>query len=190
MKIKYLGHACFKVTSNDYSIIIDPYVGINGFDDINDSANEVICSHGHADHAYVDGIRIIEGNSPFINEKIACFHDDANGSKRGKNDINILTCEDKRIVHLGDLGHMLDKEALDKLKGCDVLMIPVGGFYTIDGNEAVKLIEEINPKYVIPMHYKDGDLNMDVIADINEFLTIYHKDNLLLVRGYNKEIEL
>lgn len=190
MKVRYLGHACFKVTSSHYSIIIDPYKDVNGFNDINNTANEVLCSHGHTDHAFTDGVELLKGHSPFTVEKIECFHDEVMGTKRGKNMIHVLTAENKKVVHLGDLGHLLDEETINKLKDCYILMVPVGGFYTIGPKEAIKIIEDLNPKYVIPMHYKDEDLGLGALADIKEFLSLYTKDNLLLVRGYEKEIEL
>lgn len=192
MKIEYYGHACFSLTCDNYTIVLDPYKGVEGFEDINLEANEVICSHSHFDHAYIDGVKIVEGISPFKNEKISVFHDDANGTKRGLNDINILKAQDKVVVHLGDLGHLLNKEVIDKIKNCDVLMIPVGGFYTIGIAEALKIIEDVNPKYIIPMHYKDIDKGLSVLESIDEFVkkADKYKDKLLLVKGYFKEIDI
>lgn len=193
MLIKYLGHACFKVTANDYSIILDPYKGVNGFDDINEQANEVICSHGHFDHCYVEGVKIIErNNSPFKIKKLSCFHDDAKGSLRGENTITILEAEGKRIAHFGDLGHDLDETLRKELSNLDAIMIPAGGHYTIGPKEAVKIIKDIKPKYIIPMHYKDGNKGLEVIKELDEFTSLIPelKDSILLLKGYYKEIEL
>ena len=193
MKIKYHGHACFSVTSEDYTIVLDPYSGVNGFENVDLVANEVICSHMHGDHSYTEGVKLIAGEiSPFIINKIPSFHDDAHGEKRGLNDINILMAEGKRVVHLGDLGHILDDKVIDGLKGVDCLMIPVGGFFTIDKDVALELIKKIEPKYIIPMHYRDGNLNFDKIDDINDFLEIVkeYEDRMLLVRGYEEEVEI
>lgn len=189
MKIKYHGHACFSITCNDYTIVLDPYKDVEGFIDVDLEANELICSHLHMDHAYVDGVKIIpKDNSPFINEKIHVYHDECKGEKRGKNDINILLAENKKLVHLGDLGHELDEDSISKLANTDILMIPIGGFYTIDHKQAINIINRINPKQVIPMHYKDGNKGLPVLGSVDEFVNAYQKDNLVLVKGYNQEI--
>ena len=192
MKIKYLGHSCFVVTSNNYAIVLDPFKDVRGFNDVELTANEVICSHSHFDHAYTEKINLIKADSPFNNYKLSAYHDECKGSKRGLNDINILCAENKKLVHLGDLGHELDDNYLKELKDVDVLMIPIGGTYTINDNQALKIINDINPKYIIPMHYKDGNKGLEVLAEINEFLikAKEYQDRLLLVRGYQEEIEI
>lgn len=189
MKIKYHGHSCFSIISNDYTIVIDPYCGVAGFNDINLCANEVICSHEHKDHSYIDGVKIVPSNSPFKVSKISCFHDEVGGSKRGTNTITILEAENKKVVHLGDLGHLLNEDIINKINNCDVLMIPVGGFFTIDAASAIRIIEKVNPKNVIPMHYRDNDKGYDVLQTIDEFLELYNKP-CLLVKGYEKQIEI
>lgn len=193
MKITYHGHACFTVETDGYNVVIDPYEGVRGFKDINLEANAVICSHGHHDHNFVDGVKISDAKSKFEISTISCFHDDSKGSKRGTNNINILTAEGKSVVHMGDLGHMLSDADIEKLQGCDVLMIPVGGFYTIGPSDAVQLIKQINPKLVIPMHYKDGVYGLEQIASIDEFLQIADEDiksKLALVHGYGQNLEI
>lgn len=192
INITYLGHACFKVESNDYSIILDPYKGVKGFNDIEGTYNEVICSHSHFDHAYTEKLNIVKKESPFKIENISSFHDDSKGSQRGVNNITIITIDNNKIVHLGDLGHLLDKDSLSKLKDTTVLLIPIGGTYTIDSDTALKLINDINPRYVVPMHYKDGDKGLEVLEDIESFIKKSEsiKDKLRLVKGYNKTFEL
>lgn len=193
MKIKYYGHACFSITCDNYTIVIDPYTNVNGYDELEIEANEVICSHSHLDHAYVDAVKINKNdNNPFTNTKINVYHDDTNGSKRGLNDINVLCAQGKIVVHMGDLGHMLDDDIINKIYECDVLMIPVGGYFTIDYSVAIELIKKINPKHIIPMHYRDGDKGYDVLDTIDTFLdnAKEYQDKMLLVRGYGKEIEL
>ena len=192
MKVKYLGHSCFVVNDNDYSIVLDPYKGVRGFKDINLEANEVICSHSHFDHAYTDEIKLINKESPFKVSRIKVFHDDKKGTLRGENYITVLESNGKRIVHLGDLGHMLDKDIIDELIEVDVLMIPVGGFYTIGPDIANRIVEEMKPKYIIPMHYKDGDKGLDVLKTVEDFINIYkgNKESLKLVKGYDKEIDI
>ena len=193
MKIKYHGHSCFSVISDNYTIVLDPYKEVEGYDTLSLTGNEVICSHGHSDHGYKDAVKIIENtNNPFTVETIHVFHDDTNGSQRGLNDINVLCAENKKVVHMGDLGHMLDEDIINSLKHCDVLMIPVGGFYTIDHKQALELIKQIEPKYIIPMHYRDGKHGFDVLESIDDFINDgkQYEDKLLLVKAYEKEIEL
>lgn len=193
MKIKYHGHACFEITSDNYSIVLDPYKGVNGFDDINLTANQVICSHEHFDHCYVEGVKIIESNiNPFLIKTLNCFHDNDKGKQRGNNRITILSAEGKRIAHFGDLGHDLDDELRNELLNLDAIMIPVGGYYTIGPKEVYKIIKDIKPRYVIPMHYKDGNKGLEVIKELDEFISLAPdlKDSCLLLKGYKQEIEL
>ena len=187
IKLTYLGHACFKVESDDYSIILDPYKGVNGFKDAEGECNEVLCSHSHFDHAYTDKIKIIKKDSPFKVTTIESYHDDTKGSKRGLNTITVIEKDNKKIVHLGDLGHTLDSETLEFLKDTTVLLIPIGGTYTIDSSTAIDIINTINPKYIVPMHYKDKDKGLEVLEDIDIFLNkaSSFKNKLKLVRGYN-----
>lgn len=192
MQIKYHGHSCFSVTSNNYVIVLDPYKGVNGFKDINLSANEIICSHSHFDHAYVDEIKITKKDSPFIVKTIKSFHDNMNGQQRGENNITVLNVEGKTIAHLGDLGHLLDEKTINELKNIDVLMIPIGGFYTINSDEALSIINSIDPKYIIPMHYRDGNKGLDVLESIDDFVNKANtiKNKLLLVKGYEESIDI
>ena len=187
INLTYLGHACFKVESDNYSIILDPYKGVKGFEDIEGDCNEVLCSHDHFDHAYVDKLNITKKKSPFDLKTIESYHDDSRGTKRGHNTITVISKDNKKIVHLGDLGHTLDRETLEFLKYTTVLLIPIGGTYTIDSDTAIKVINDINPKYIVPMHYKDKDKGLEVLEDIDIFLNkaSSFKDKLKLVRGYN-----
>ena len=189
MIIKYHGHSCFSVISNGYTVVLDPYCGINGLDDVALEANEVITSHDHKDHAFIEGVTITKDVSPFEVKRILTYHDDVKGSKRGVNYITILMAENKRIVHLGDLGHLLDENVINEIKECDVLMIPVGGFFTIDASQAIKIIDDVNPKNVIPMHYRDGNIGYDVLGTIDDFIKLYNKP-CLLVRGYEEKAEI
>ena len=190
MKITYNGHACFTVESDGYSIVLDPYKGVRGFGDIDLEANEVLCSHSHFDHAYVDGVKITDGGkSPFTVEFIETFHDDENGAKRGKNRITILSAEGKKVAHLGDLGHLLSDKQAAKLKDLDLIMIPVGGFFTIDADQAAGIIRALDPKYIVPMHYRDEDKGLEVVGTAEDFiekLTDDERKKLLLVKAYGE----
>ena len=99
---------------------------------------------------------------------IETYHDHHQGSHRGKNTIHIVDFEDLKVVHMGDIGCMMDD--VSKLKNCDVLMIPIGGYYTIDTKEALKYIERIKPRIVIPMHYRSHEFGYDVLSTNEEFI--------------------
>lgn len=173
--LTWLGHACFKLLKDDYSIVIDPYTGVMGYSEFETTANEVVCSHGHGDHSFTEAVHIIEADvkSPFKITEIETFHDDESGAKRGINIIRLFeTVDGLRIAHFGDLGHMPDNKALDKLKSCDAIMIPVGGYFTIDSQTAKAIIDIIKPRIVIPMHYRYGTLGFPVLAELNEFLEL------------------
>lgn len=173
MDIKYVGHACFKVTEGDFSIVIDPYAdgSVPGLKDMSETANLVICSHGHMDHHGIDNVKISEVriDTPFEMEGIRTYHDDKEGALRGPNEITILKAEGKKIVHMGDIGCMLPDEDIDKIRGCDVLLIPVGGFFTIDGRQAAEYIKTIAPKVAVPMHYRGDSFGYGEIGTLEEF---------------------
>lgn len=174
MKIEWLGHACFLIeTKNGVKIITDPYKpgsfqGAVGYSDIDVNADIVTVSHRHFDHDYtqavpsaqvVDKVGRFEVRGIEI-EGIGSFHDEEEGAKRGENIIFILNAEGMRIGHLGDLGHI--PLNLEKIKNLDVLLIPVGGTFTIDADQATQLIELIKPRIVIPMHFKTEKLGFDI----------------------------
>ena len=190
MKITYNGHACFTVESEGYEAVLDPFEGVRGFENTDLEADCVLCSHGHHDHAYTDGVKIREGKvSPFKVYFIECFHDDAEGAKRGKNRITVMEAEGKKVAHFGDLGHLLDEEQLGKLKGLDAAMIPVGGFFTIDAKQAAETVRNICPAHIIPMHYRDGDRGLEPVGTVEEFIDLLTEDEkkkLLLVKGYGE----
>lgn len=182
MKVKWYGHSAFKLEVQGLRIIIDPYesgaYGGLSYGKIEDEADIVLTSHDHADHGYTkdikgkfevikkEGERQIKG----VNIKaIPSYHDSKKGKERGNNLIFVIEAEGLRIAHMGDLGHVLDEELAKKIGTVDVLFIPVGGFYTIDAKEADKVVEQIDPKIVIPMHYKTEKCNFP-ISSVDEFL--------------------
>ena len=116
MKLTWLGHSCFAVESGGYRVVLDPYY-VESYPPLHTSANEVLCSHHHRDHDYVDAVELTpRGGSPFTVETVQAFHDDQGGALRGTNTIHILAAEGLRVVHLGDLGHELSEEQLAPLR--------------------------------------------------------------------------
>lgn len=174
MKLTWLGHACFLLESGGCRVILDPCKGVPGVRNTAGEADAVYCSHGHFDHCYTDELSIRENApSPFTASEIASFHDDANGTKRGENTIRALTAEGITVVHLGDLGHPLSEEQVAEIGKCDVLLIPVGGTYTLDICAAKQVAQQVNPRVIVPMHYRRGEMGFEVLQTVEEFTAQY-----------------
>lgn len=177
MKITYIGHACFLIEDNaGHTLVTDPYKSgyVPGLADHNVTADEVICSHGHGDHNDSEGVRkpFETWDGRFDIKTVHTFHDDVGGAARGRNDISIINVDGLRIVHMGDIGCELTESQLDDLRNCDVLMIPVGGFFTIDARQACEMTMKIDPKVVIPMHFRGKTFGYDEISTNEEFIQL------------------
>lgn len=182
MIITWQGHSCFKIQDkigpDGITLVTDPFNKEIGLKVPNFEADIVTVSHDHDDHNNVGALR---GNPFVINcageydfkgvlvEGIDSYHDESKGEKRGINVIYRFEVEDVSIVHLGDLGNSLDNTQLEKLAGTDILLIPVGGKYTLDAKKAVEVISQIEPRIVIPMHYKTEGVKID-IDPIDKFI--------------------
>ena len=173
--IKWLGHSCYRLESDGYSIVVDPYKfgSVPGLSRLSVRANEVYCSHGHDDHGYRQAVQLAPKEGlPFTVTKLDSFHDEVQGAKRGPNTIHIFEAHGIRVAHLGDLGCALTREQQQLLTGVDALLIPVGGYYTIDAKAAWELIQLLNPVVAIPMHYRTDRLGYDVIDRLEVFLDL------------------
>lgn len=171
MKITYLGHSCFAVEEDGYRIIFDPYKNgsVPGCTDLDEEADLVICSHGHDDHNAKDLIRKRPPvPCPFRVTTIHSLHDDHGGKLRGTNDITMVRGK-LTAVHMGDIGCDLTDDQYALLKGADVLMIPVGGFFTIDAAAARKMADRIGARVTIPMHYRGKGFGYPVIGKVEKF---------------------
>jgi len=174
MKIKWLGHACFLLTSDSgLKIVTDPYEA--GFRDIinygpvNEAADIVTISHGHGDHNHTADLKgtpeIVQGAGSHKVKEIeftgtACYHDRVSGQERGDNTIFCFSVDNVRVCHLGDLGHPLEDSAVGSLGKVDVLLVPTGGpMATIELEEAAALWEKLQPAVVIPMHFRNEKCN-------------------------------
>ena len=171
MKIEYLGHACFRL---DDQLVIDPYKdgSVPGLENLRTSAVKVICTHEHADHSGRECVEITPGECEFRIEEVPSFHDDQEGALRGPNTIFVVAKDDEKLVHLGDLGHFPNEEQLKKIADADYLLIPVGGYYTIDAEIAAKICEAANPKIIIPMHYRTSTSGYPELATVDEFMKL------------------
>ena len=172
VNITYLGHACFILESAGSRIVLDPYAdgSVPGLGNIRTEANAVYCSHGHGDHNAIGKVELTGRAPKYGKKQISTFHDEKNGTLRGKNLVTVIDAEGLRIVHLGDLGHELSPEQLSELGRVDVLMVPVGGHFTIDGKTAAKVSKAIGAKTIVPMHYRGEGFGYGVIGTVDEFL--------------------
>jgi L-ascorbate metabolism protein UlaG (beta-lactamase superfamily) len=191
-KIYWAGQSCFQIevsNSRDHSadIVIDPYDEATGLKLPNLSADIVLVTHNHHDHNNVKGVKgepfVIEGPGEYevkdvFIRGIPSFHDDEDGKKKGQNTIYVIEAEDMRFCHLGDIGQkQLTDEQLEKIDAVDVLMIPVGGEYTIDSQGAQRIIAQIEPRIIIPMHYSLPKLKMD-LDEVSKFLKTMGKPSI------------
>jgi len=194
MKITYLAHASFLIeTESRVKIITDPYDSSVGYTVFELSADVVLTSHKHFDHAYTKSLKgdyVLVDKEGEFNVKgvkikgIKTFHDKEKGQKRGENIVFVI--EDKfSVAHLGDLGHELAETELEKMGRVDILLIPVGGVYTINAKEALNVAKAINPKIIIPMHYKTEKLKFD-LGKVEEFTK--HFEDVEVLR--TSEIEI
>ncbi len=184
MKIKWNGHASFTITAADGTVLVtDPY-DPNGYDgalqyaEVKDRADGAVISHDHADHNYAEGLAgdplVIRGSDSVKGieiEGIETFHDESKGSERGKNVVFILNIDGMKTCFCGDLGHQLSDEQVAAAGKIDILLVPIGGFFTLDAEGAAQLVQTLKPKIVIPMHYKTSKCGFP-ISDAEPFLSL------------------
>ena len=178
MKITWLGHAAFLVETGGVSIVTDPYDESVGYGPITQPVDIATVSHDHGDHNYVKGLAgspvTIKG--PGVHEArgvtfrgIATYHDDSHGSQRGANTIFVMEIENLSLCHAGDLGHLLSADQVAEIGKVDILLLPVGGTYTTDARQATRVVEDLDPRLVIPMHFKTDVLDFP-ITGVEPFL--------------------
>lgn len=186
MKITWLGHSSFLVESKDGTrIVTDPfeagsYDGAVGYSPIDTHADVVTVSHEHADHNAVD---TVSGGPEVVRDPeertvrgipirgISAFHDESKGQERGRINIYVMEVDGVKVGHLGDLGHLLSADDVAALGSVDVLLTPVGGYYTIGPEEAKRTAEALGAKIIIPMHYKTDVLGFP-IQPVDDFLKL------------------
>jgi L-ascorbate metabolism protein UlaG (beta-lactamase superfamily) len=182
MKIKWNGHASFTITADNGTVIVtdpynpDEYKDELTYDIVRDRADGALVSHEHPDHSYVAGLsgspKVLRGSGEIkgiIVAGIKTFHDEAGGSKRGKNMVFRFTVDGIIICFLGDLGHILSEDQIKAIGAVDILLVPVGGAYTLDAAMAAELIALIKPRAAIPMHFRTIKC-LFPIAGVDEFL--------------------
>jgi L-ascorbate metabolism protein UlaG (beta-lactamase superfamily) len=184
MRITWYGHSAFLVEAEDGTrLILDPYRsgGYGGalrYGPIAEPADAVVASHTHDDHGAVDTIPgrpqvLIEPTSAAVGtvtiRGVPADHDAVGGAERGHETILVLEDAGLRLVHLGDLGHELDQTLVDRIGRTDVLLVPVGGYFTIDATTAARVVDSLAPRIVVPMHYKTDKVDFP-IASVEDFL--------------------
>ena len=195
------GHSCFELQGKSVTIVTDPFKGI-GIPEPKAAADIVLVSHSHRDHNNVKPVLGSNGQvlENFVGSKevkgvtvkgVAAFHDNAMGSRRGKNSIYAFDLDGIQFCHLGDLGHELPSSTVDDLGKVDVLFVPVGGFYTIGPETATKVCDQLKPKMILPMHYRMPGLRARLmfgfLKTVDDFLK--GKNNVERIKGASVNID-
>ena len=178
MTISWFGQSCFRIEAKEGSILTDPFSKEIGLKPPRIKDDVVTVSHQHYDHNNIADANqeafIIQNPGEYEKQGIAIrgiasFHDDKQGAERGPNTIYVYKAEELTIAHLGDLGHLLTDAQVEAIGDVDVVMIPVGGTYTLDAKTAAAVIGQIEPKIIIPMHYKVPGLEV-VLDGVEKFI--------------------
>ena len=229
MKLTWLGHSCFLLEQDGYTILLDPYTGVEGYPPLAETAvraaaweeharreaagfhtlavksqifadgkeaprlrvHKILCSHDHHDHNAVDQAEEVpfDGPCPFSIRTVETFHDDQGGALRGTNVIHILSAGGVTVAHLGDLGHPLTAEQVKAVGPLDAALIPVGGYYTIDAEEAKAVCGALSPRCVIPMHYRHASYGYPVLAEAEDFLSLWPEGDVRRLEGPSLEVD-
>jgi L-ascorbate metabolism protein UlaG (beta-lactamase superfamily) len=175
MKIKWNGHASFTITAADGTVFVtDPYDpsgygGVLKYEQVSDRVDAVLVSHDHADHNYVEGLpgspKVLKSSGQIKDiqvKSINTYHDESDGSERGANRAFSFTVDGINVCFMGDLGHQLSAEQIEDIGSVDLLLIPVGGTYTLDAEGAAKVVEALGAKLIIPMHFKTEKCDLPI----------------------------
>src|SRR5205085_12031362 len=163
MEILWLGHSCFQLRGKNVTLITDPFSPQLGYSLGKINAPIVTISHNHNGHNYVQGVggnpRVVRGPgeyevSDILITGVASYHDNKRGQELGRNTIYVIHIDDLVVCHLGDLGHTLQEEQLEEVADADILLVPIGGHNTINAAQAAEVISQVEPRIIIPMHYR------------------------------------
>lgn len=199
MKIQWLGHSCFKLTeSTGTTIVTDPYESYVGFEMEKVQADIVTISHHHKDH---DAVVNVLGNPTIIDSvgsweiggvdicTLVSSHDDSHGKKRGENHIFTYRMDGIDVCHLGDIGEECTVKLADSIGTVNVLLIPVGGTFTINAEQAKEYVDLLMPDVVIPMHFKSPKSSFDELDTAEEFINLFEEDQILKIEGDTVEFD-
>jgi L-ascorbate metabolism protein UlaG (beta-lactamase superfamily) len=194
MKIKWFGQSCFMLTAeNSLKVVMDPYANMLGYKLPEIDANIVTTSHNHSDH---NNVGAVNGNFVHIKDPgvfsqggieikgVQTFHDNVSGEKRGKNVVFNFRIDGLNVCHCGDLGHLLSPEQIDEIGKVDILLLPVGGRFTLDAGGAAEVAAQLNPSVVIPMHYRTKAMGIPglIFGKVDTFITVSNKN----AKNYNE----
>ena len=176
MDVTWLGQSCFRLRGRTAAVVTDPYPPALG-PRLKLEGNLVTVSHGHENHSHVQSVRdayVIEGPGEYevagvTVRGLPTFHDAQQGAEHGRNTVYVIDLDDVRVCHLGDLGHTLDDRALEAIGNVDVLLVPVGGGQTLDGARAAEVVRQVEPRYVVPMHFSHPSIRTE-LATAERFL--------------------
>ncbi len=186
MDITWFGQAAFLLKSKTATVVIDPFDPSIGLPWTKQSADILLMTHDHKDHHYAEGVTAgftAEGPGEYEVKDVPItgtrlYHDAQKGAERGKITAFTLELDGVTVCHLGDLGHELSGERIEELSNCDILMIPVGGHYTVDGAVAAKITSQLEPRIVIPMHYQLPGLSLsNELATVDPFMKALGKES-------------
>ena len=190
MKLTWLGHACFLLEQDGYRVVTDPYTGVPGYPDLRVQAHAVYCSHQHGDHSAVQCVELLPPKeSPFAIREVQTFHDNQQGTLRGGNTVRVFTAGGVSVAHLGDLGHPLTEAQLAALGAVDALLVPIGGFYTIDAKGAKAVCDAVHPRCVVPMHYRHAPYGLPNLQGLDAFLSLWPRDAVRVLDGPSLDLD-
>lgn len=172
MKLTWYGHSCFALENDECRIIFDPYKpgyvpGVDIPADI--AADAVLCSHAHGDHNWSEGVKLSGREVKAQIKRVPTFHDEQGGKQRGNNLISVVEMDGMRIAHFGDLGHILSDEQVSEIGKLDVIMMPIGGYYTIDARQALENAKKFAPTVIVPMHYRGSGFGFKVLGTVEDY---------------------
>jgi len=186
MEIRWHGHSCFEI-GEGIKIVIDPHDGHSlGIEPPDARADVVLVTHHHFDH---DAVNVVKGNFKVIDKPgeyqiedvrikgVPAYHDELQGKKRGKITMYKIETEGIKLLHVGDLGHVLTSQQLDEIGNIDIFFTPVGGVYTVDAKKAYENVKLLKPKVVIPMHYKVSGMTLG-IQPVDPFISYFPADKV------------
>jgi L-ascorbate metabolism protein UlaG (beta-lactamase superfamily) len=181
LKASWFGQSCFLCEGQGIRLVTDPPAAEVGYQLPQMAIDVATVSHGHFDHNNVKALRGAPAviNTPGVHEVkglrvegLSTFHDNVSGAQRGPNVVFVWEMDGVRVCHLGDLGHLLDGETLQDLGRIDLLLIPVGGIYTVDAVTARQVVDQIQPRVVVPMHYQTPALSIK-LGGVDDFVRLF-----------------
>ena len=190
MTIQWLGHACFKITHKGYSVVIDPYNSdyTAGYPKLKVTADKLLISHEHYGHNYRQGVSLSgkpESACPFTITALETWHDSVCGIMRGTSLIHILEADGLKVARMGDIGTQLNGGEISRLFGADALMVTAGSCTGLPAQEVWRMTEELFPKAIIPMHYRDGNRGPRRLEHIDNLINYFEAPEM--IHWYNTD---